>query len=142
MLIGMAEGLFLALIGIFLFQVPFTGSIILYFLSLVVFVASISGVGLFISSLCVTQQQAMLGSFIFIAPTIILSGFATPIENMPTWLQPVTCVMPLKYMLIISKGLFLKAMPAAIVFDNLWQMVVIACCTLLGAHLFFRTRLE
>ncbi len=141
-LIGMVEGLFLLCIGVFILQVPFTGSVSLFFLSLFVFVCSISGIGLFISTLCVTQQQAMLGTFIFMAPTTILSGFATPIENMPTWLQPVTYVMPLRYMLIIAKGSFLKAMPAGAVLSNVWQMVIIAMFTLLGAHLFFRRRLE
>jgi hypothetical protein len=67
----------------------------------------------------------MLGTFVFMMPSILLSGYATPIENMPTWLQPVTALIPLKYMLIISKGLFLKAMPARIVFANIWPMVII-----------------
>jgi len=141
-IVGMVEGLALLCIGVFILQVPFTGSAALFFLSLFVFVSSISGIGLFISTLCVTQQQAMLGTFVFMAPSTILSGFATPIENMPQWLQPLTSLMPLKYMLIISKGIFLKAMPGSFVFSNLWQMAVIGVFTIWGAHLFFRRRLE
>jgi ABC-2 type transport system permease protein len=122
--------------------VPFTGSLALFFLSQLVFVAAISGIGLFISSLSMTQQQATLGTFVFMMPAVLLSGFATPIENMPTWLQPVTYILPLRYMLVISKGLFLKALPAKIVFSNIWPMLVIAFFTLVGAGIFFRRRLE
>lgn len=137
-LIGMLEGTFLMVVGIMSFQVPFTGSLLLFFLTQFIFVASISGVGVFISSLCNTQQQAMLGTFIFMLPSVLLSGFATPIENMPEWLQPVSYLMPLRYMLINTKGIFLKAMPASIVVGNIWPMALIAIFTLSVAGLFFR----
>lgn len=141
-IVGMLEGTLMILVGTFILGVPFTGSVPLFFLSLFVFVTAISGVGLFISSLSATQQQAMLGTFIFMMPAVLLSGFATPIENMPTWLQPVTYLNPLKYMLVISKGLFLKAMPAKIVLSNIWPMIIIAICNLVGAGLFFKRRLQ
>lgn len=137
-LVGMLEGSLLMGLGILIYQVPFTGSLLLFFASQFVFVCAISGVGLFISSLCSTQQQAMLGTFVFMLPSVLLSGFATPIENMPTWLQPVTYLMPLKYMLINTKGIFLKAISADIVFGNVWPMAIIAAFTLLTAGLFFR----
>lgn len=140
--IGMLEGCALMVIGIWAYQVPFTGSIFLFLLSQFVFVCAISGVGLFISSLCSTQQQAMLGSFIFLLPSVLLSGFATPIENMPEWIQPFTYLIPLRYMLINTKGLFLKAMGANIVLNNIWPMVLIAIFTLTVAGLFFRKRLQ
>jgi len=140
-LIGLLEGAVMFTIGTLIFGVPFTGSLLLYGLSLFIFVASISGVGLFISSLSMTQQQAMLGTFIFMMPSVLLSGFATPIENMPTWLQPFTYVIPLRYMMIISKGLFLKAMPAWIVFENLWPLLLIGLFNIIGAGVFFRRRL-
>ena len=129
-------------VGTLILGVPFTGSLLLYMLSLFVFVCSISGIGLFISSLSSTQQQAMLGTFVFMMPSVLLSGFATPIENMPTWLQPFTYLIPLKYMLVISKGLFLKAMPAKIVLHNIWPLIVISLFNILGADPFFRRRLE
>ena len=71
-----------------------------------VFLLAVSGVGLFISSLSMTQQQAILGSFVFMVPANLLSGFATPVENIPNWLQPVSMAMPLRYFLIVSKGVF------------------------------------
>ena len=140
-LIGLLEGTLILAVGVFLFQVPFTGSLWVYYLSLFCFVCSASGVGLFISSLCSTQQQAILGTFMFMVPSVILSGFATPIENMPTWLQPVTVINPLKYMLIISKGAFLKAMPIWVVLHKTWPIALIAIVNLVGAGLFFRRRL-
>ncbi len=141
-LIGMLEGAFLLAMGIWGFQVPFTGSLALFFLSQFIFVTAISGVGLFISSLSATQQQAMLGTFVFMLPSVLLAGFATPIENMPSWLQPFTYIIPLRYMLVISKGIFLKAMPADIVFHNIWPMILIALFTLASAGFFFRKRLQ
>lgn len=140
--VGTLEGLLLFSVGVFIFGVPFTGSFILFLVSLLVFISAIGGVGLFLSSLCSTQQQAMLGTFVVMAPSVMLSGFATPIENMPVWLQPFTSVVPLKYMLIISKGIFLKEMPVSIVLNNLWPLALIACFTLTGAGWFFRRRLE
>ena len=141
-IIGLLEGTLMLTIGTLVLKVPFTGSLPLYFFSLFIFVSSISGIGLFISSLSATQQQAMLGTFVFMMPSVLLSGFATPIENMPTWLQPVTYLIPLKYMLVISKGLFLKAMPARIVFENIWQLFTIGIVNIVGAGLFFRRRLQ
>jgi ABC-2 type transport system permease protein len=141
-IIGFLEGLFMLTIGTLVLGVPFTGSLLLYFLSLFIFVSSVSGVGLFISSLSTTQQQAMLGTFVFMTPSVLMSGFATPIENMPQWLQPFTYIIPLRYMLIISKGLFLKAMPAKIVLVNVWPLIVISCVNFIGAAWFFRRRLE
>lgn len=141
-LIGLAEGCLMWVIGTWVLGVPFTGSAILFLISLTVFVTAISGIGLFISSLSATQQQALLGTFVFIMPTTLLSGFATPIENMPNWLQPVTFAMPLRYMLVISKGSFLKELPAHIIWMQIWPMVLISLFTLTTAALFFRRRLQ
>lgn len=139
--IGMAEGTVIILAAIFVFQIPFTGSLFLLYFSMFFFVSAIVGVGLFISSLSSTQQQAILGTFLFMSPAMSLSGFATPIENMPTWLQPITQLSPLKYFLIITKGTFLKEMPFHIVLSNTWQMALIACFTLSVATWLFRRRL-
>ena len=110
--------------------------------SMFVFITSIVGVGLFISSISQTQQQALLGTYVFMSPSVLLSGFATPIENMPVWLQPLTFLIPLRYFLVIAKGLFLKAMPLDTVLSNTWPMAVLAVFTLAGAGWFFSKRLE
>lgn len=138
--IGMAEGTIIILAGIFFFQIPFTGSLFALYLSMFVFISSVVGVGLFISSLSQTQQQAILGAFVFMSPSVLLSGFATPIENMPVWLQTLTYANPLRYFLVVAKGSFLKAMPWSIVFENTWPMAIIALFTLSGATWFFRKK--
>lgn len=141
-IIGMFEGSIIIFVGVFIFQIPFTGSLLLLYFSMFVFILAIVGVGLFISSLSKTQQQAVLGSFLFMSPAVLLSGFATPIENMPSWLQPVTFLIPLRYYLIIAKGIFLKDMPADIVFNNVWPMAIIAIFTLTAASWLFKRRLQ
>lgn len=141
-IISMAEGTIIIFAAIFIFGIPFTGSMFLLYFSMFFFVCSIVGVGLFISSLCSTQQQAILGTYVFMSPSVLLSGFATPIENMPDWLQPITFLIPLRYFLVIVKGIFLKAMPMSVVLNNTWPMAVIAIFTLTGATWLFRRRLE
>ena len=120
LIIGMVEGILILLVAIFAFQIPFTGSLLMLCLSMLIFVCSIVGVGLFLSSLCKTQQQALLATFVFMSNAVILSGFATPIDNMPMWLQNVTLINPLRYFLVIIRGLFLKDLPFFIVFMNLY----------------------
>ena len=141
-IIGMAEGIMMLLAAIFVFQIPFTGSIILLYISLFVFVCSIIGIGLFLSSLCKTQQQALLATFVFMATAVILSGFATPIENMPVWLQQVTYINPLRFALVIVRGLFLKNFPLKDVINNLYPIVIVAVINLGIAGWFFRKRME
>ena len=104
------------------------------------FVASIVGIGLGISSIVATQQQALLSVFTFMMPALLMCGYTTPIENMPNWLQPFTYANPLRYMMVIVKGVFLKSMPMADVIANIWPMAVIAIFTLTLATWFFRRR--
>jgi ABC-2 type transport system permease protein len=141
LIIGLIEGTVIIVAAVFIFQIPFVGSLWLLYLAMTVFISSIVGVGLFISSLSMTQQQAILGSFVFMTPAVTLSGYATPIENMPVWLQNATLLNPLRYYLVVAKGVFLKEMPATIVFENIWPMALIAIFTLTGATLFFRRRI-
>jgi ABC-2 type transport system permease protein len=141
-IVGMLEGLLMAGVGVFIFRIPFTGSLLLFIFSLFIFIYAIAGVGLFVSSLSATQQQAMLGTFVITIPSVLISGFATPIENMPIWLQLFSFLVPLRYMLIISKGLYLKNIGAHIVFNNLWPLALIALGTQTAAAILFRKRLE
>lgn len=140
-IISMAEGTIIILAAIYIFKIPLTGSLGLLYFSMFFFVCAIVGVGLFISALCSTQQQAILGSYVFMSPAVLLSGFATPIENMPVWLQYITYANPPRYFLKVARGVFLKAMPADVVFQETWPLALIALFTLTGATLFFRRRL-
>jgi ABC-2 type transport system permease protein len=128
--------------AVFIFGIPFTGSIGLLLGCLTLFILSLVGIGLMISSICSTQQQAILGTFAVVVPAILISGFATPVENMPRFLQWLAECIPLKHYLIILQGSFLKALPPAEVFANAWPMAVIAAVTLMLATLFVRSKLQ
>ena len=142
MLVGLFNGTLFLLVAKFAFGVPFTGSYLLFFGSLIVFMLSLCGIGLLVSAASMTQQQAFLGSFIATVPLMLLSGYASPIENMPHWLQIVTYADPIRYFLVIVEGLFLKAMPASVVFANTWPLAIIAVVTLSAAAWLFRARME
>jgi ABC-2 type transport system permease protein len=100
------------------------------------------GIGLMVSSICQTQQQAILGTFSVAVPLVLISGFTTPIENMPDWLQIAAKASPLKYYLIIVRGTFLKALPPADIFANAWPMALIALVTLSSAIFIVRRNLH
>lgn len=140
-IIGMIEGSVVILAGYFIFNIPFVGNWFSLYLGMFVYIMAIVGVGLFTSAMCSTQQQAILGTFLFMSPAVLLSGFATPIENMPEWLQIATYLNPLRYYLVIVKGVMLKAMPFEIVFNNIWPMALIAISNLTAATWFFHKRL-
>lgn len=142
LIIAIAEATGILLIAIHIFRIPFEGSLTLFYAAMVLFLLSIIGVGLFISSFSMTQQQGILGAFTFMVPAVALSGFASPIENMPQWLQLITLGNPLRWFLVIVRGVFLKGMPAAEVAANAWPLAVIAIVTLSAAAILFRKRME
>lgn len=142
LLIGLGHATLFVLAAVFVFGVPLRGSLVLLYLSLVVYLAAVIGVGLFISALAQTQQQAFLGSFLFMAPAVLLSGFAAPIENMPEWLQTGTLANPLRHFLVLAKGLFLKDLPLVEVLHSVVPLVLIAGVTLSVSAWLFTRRLE
>ena len=141
-IVGLVEATIILMAGIFLFKIPFTGSLFAFYLGLTIFVISIVGIGLFLSSVSSTQQQAFMKVFFFISPAIMLSGFATPIANMPEWMQQVTMINPLKYFLIIARGTFLKELGLKEIMPFTIPMVWIALFTLSGATFFFKRKLN
>lgn len=140
--IGTALGLVMISAAIVVFAVPFHGSFLVLLLSLMLFILSMVGIGLMISSVCSTQQQAILGTFAIGVPTVLLSGFATPVENMPVALQWIAQAIPLKHYLVIVQGSFMKALPVGDVFANAWPMALIAATTLSAATLLVRSKLQ
>jgi ABC-2 type transport system permease protein len=141
-LIGVGEATAMILVGIFGFGVTFHGSFIMLYASMLVYLFAVIGVGLFVSSLAKTQQQAFLGVFVFMVPSFLLSGFASPIENMPDWLQTLTLINPVRYFIVIVKGIFLKDLPLVVVLQNLWPLTIIAAITMSSAGWLFRHRVE
>jgi ABC-2 type transport system permease protein len=142
LLIGIFNGTLYLIVAQLVFGIPFTGSLLLFYVSLTTYMLALIGVGLFVSSLSMTQQQAFLGSFVVTTPLILLSGYATPIDNMPGWLQTVTYLNPARYFLNIVQGLFLKAMPLEVVVHQLWPLACIALVTLSASAWLFRARME
>jgi ABC-2 type transport system permease protein len=142
LLIGLAQATAFVLVAVLVFAVPFRGSIVLFYLGLAVYVMAVIGVGLFISALAQTQQQAFLGSFLFMAPAVLLSGFAAPIDNMPPWLQVGTLINPLRHFLVLVKGLFLQDMGTLEVLRHVAPLALIALVTLSVAAWLFTRRLE
>jgi len=141
-LIGLVEGSFILLIAVYWFEVPLRGNLGALYLGLFLFLLSAVGVGLMISSLAVTQQQGILGAFLFLVPSVILSGFATPIANMPEFVQYLTLINPMRYFLVILRGVFLEGDSYALLFDQYWPMVIIAIVTLAMAGWLFRHRIN
>jgi ABC-2 type transport system permease protein len=140
MMVAVLESNVIILIAIFWFDVPFRGDYWLLQLAMVFFVISAIGVGLMISSLSTTQQQALLGAFMFMVPAVILSGFATPIENMPEVIQWITYLDPMRYFLVIVRGIFLQDVGMDVVWSQIWPMAIIAVVTLSMAGWLFRHR--
>ena len=140
-LIGWFETTLIVVLAVVWFHVPFRGSLLTLSLGLFFFLLSTVGMGLMISSLSVTQQQGLLGAFLFIVPSIVLSGFATPIANMPHWVQQVTLLNPLRYFLVILHGVFLEGTPFHLLLDQFWPMAVIGLVNLALAGYLFRHRL-
>ncbi len=140
---GLVNGVIILFLSRIFFKLPFEGSFLLFMGALSLFLTSVVGIGLFISSIFKTQQQAMLGVFVFMFPAIILSGYTSPIENItPEFLQHLTVLNPLRFFLVISKGIILKNMNFYYVSLNLLPIVIIAIITLTGAGWAFRAKLE
>lgn len=134
--------LFMTSVAIIFFKLPFVGNIFVFLIATVISLFSIVGVGLFISSICKTQQQAILGVFTFQTPAVLLSGFISPIEDMPVILQYLTYLNPIRFYMLISKGVFLKEMSTIDVFYNLIPLIFIAFITLSLASWMFKQKLD
>lgn len=129
-------------ISVHFFDFPLVGSLAVFLAADFVALLALVGVGLFISSLCRTQQQAILGVFTFQMPAVLLSGFISPIDNMPVILQYLTYLNPLRFFLVIAKGVLLKNMDMYHVLINLTPLALIAVLTLSIAGWTFKSKLE
>ena len=141
LIISIGEASFIFFVAIFVFQVPFVGSILILYAGLISFLFSIVGIGLFISSISSTQQQGILGAFVLMVPFILMSGFATPVENMPEWLIPFTDVISLKYFLILLKGVFLKDISFDMAISLIIPMLALGLISLIFASWLFRKKI-
>jgi len=141
-LIGLLDVVMIALIGVFWFEIPLRGSPLVLLCGAVLFLVSSVAIGLFISTISSTQQQAEISTFFFTMPAFVLSGFAFPIDNMPGWIQPLTYAIPLRYFLVIIRGVFLKGVGLDILWPQMGALAGLGGAMILLSSLRFRKRLE
>ena len=120
-MIGMIDVVIVLAVIVFWFEVPVQGSVFLLLGMCLVYLLTTLGIGLFVSTISHTQQQAMItASFFFLLPMMFLSGFIFPIENMPQLIQTLTYLIPLRYFIVILRGIFLKGVGL----ETLWPQAL------------------
>lgn len=140
-LIGFADVFLISLVGVFWFGIPIRGNPAVLLLGTGLFLMSTLGAGLFISTVSQTQQQAMMTTFFYAFPAILLSGFAFPIANMPEPVQWITYLNPLRYYLVILRGVFLKGVGIGVLWPQMVGLAVLGPITLALASTRFQKTL-
>ncbi len=139
-LIGFVDVALITAIAVFWFQVPLLGNPLFLFLGTGLYLLSTLGVGLYISTVSATQQQAMMTAFFFMLPAFMLSGFVYPIANMPKVVQWFTYLNPLRYYLVIIRGVFLKGLGMEVLWPQLLALALLGTIMLaLAAGRFRKT---
>jgi len=141
-LIGLFDVSLIATVGTLWFRIPFRGQILVLFAGAILFLLCMLGVGLLISTVSSTQQQAMVTAFFFIMPAITFSGFGFPISTMPQWLQYLTYLSPLRYFLIVLRGTYLKGVGMEILWPQMLAMTALGISLLTIAVLRFHKALD
>ena len=137
-LIGYADVLLVAVVGVFWFEVPIRGSLLLLLVATTFYLMSTLGIGLFISTVSRTQQQAMMSVFFFYFPAVLLSGFMFPVANMPLLVRYLTYANPLWYFLVILRGIFLKGVGVRVLWPQMAALLLLGGATLTVATRRFR----
>jgi ABC-2 type transport system permease protein len=140
-LVGFVQATMVLLVAQLWFRIPFAGSFVTLYLGLGVFLLAAIGIGLLLSSVAATMQQAMLFSFLLIMPFSLLSGLTTPISSMPAVLQYLTLLNPLRYAIDIAHRVYLEGVGLNLLIPELWPLALIAAITLSAASWMFRHRL-
>jgi len=141
-LIGVIQATTVLLVAQLWFRIPFSGSFVTLYAGLILFLLAAVGIGLLVSAVAATMQQAMLYGFVVMMPFALLSGLTTPISNMPEFLQYFTLVNPLRYAIEIVHRVYLEGAGLDRLIPQLWPLAVIALLTLTAASWMFRHRLE
>jgi ABC-2 type transport system permease protein len=140
--IGFLESIFVTTLALLIFKVPFRGSVLLLAGAAALFLLSMLGLGLFLSTISHTQQQASMTSFFFIQPAFMLSGFTFPIRNMPQPVQWITYLNPLRYFMDIVRGVFLKGAGIDALWSQMLLLGVFGVAILVSSALRFHKRLD
>jgi ABC-2 type transport system permease protein len=141
-LIGLFDAALITAVGTFWFRVPLRGSLLVLLAGTVLYLFCALGVGLLISTISENQQQAMVSAFFFLMPAIIFSGFASPISSMPGGLQLLTYADPLRYFIVILRGVFLKGVGFDVLWPQMASLAVFAVLILLASVLRFHKSLD
>jgi ABC-2 type transport system permease protein len=141
-LIGLFDVSLIAAVGTLWFQIPFRGHISVLLMGSILFIICMLGVGLLISTVSSTQQQAMVTAFFFIMPAIAFSGFGFPISTMPQWMQYLTYLVPLRYFLVVLRGSYLKGVGFGILWPQMAAMAGLGVGLLTVAILRFHKALD
>jgi len=141
MVIGLGQSSTILLMAQLWFHIPFAGSFVVLYAGLGLFLMAAVGLGLLVSSIAATMQQAMLYGFLLVMPFALLSGFTTPFSSMPEGLQTAMAINPLRYALDITKRVYLEGAGFASLLTDFTPLVVIGLVTLAGAAWLFRRRL-
>jgi ABC-2 type transport system permease protein len=129
-------------IGVFWFGVPIHGSLTLLLALSAVFLMTSLGIGIFISSVTNTQQEAMLSVWLILLPSIFLAGFFFPVEAMPTALQWISYAVPLRYMIVIMRGIIVKGVGLEVLAGQVGALLIFGVVIMAFAATRFRKRLE
>ena len=140
--ISLVQMILVTILAKFWFDVPIAGSLPLLFLATCLFLLSTLGVGLFISTVSSTQQQAMMTTFFFILPFFMLSGFVFPIANMPVVVQWFSYLNPLRFFLVILRGIFLKGVGIHVLWPQFLALTILGTVLFAGAISRFQKRLD
>jgi ABC-2 type transport system permease protein len=140
-IVGFADMALITVVGVLWFGVPIRGSFALLILATAIYILSALGIGLFISTVSKTQQQALMATMLFYMPSILLSGFAFPVENMPLFFQYVTHLNPLRHYLVVIRGIFLKGTGLDILWPQLAALFLIGIILIGLSSIRFKKRL-
>jgi len=140
--ISLVQTVLITILGVLWFGIPLRGSVLLLLFSTCIYLFTTLGIGLFISTISSTQQEAMMSVFLFYMPTMLLSGFAYPIANMPKVIQWFTFINPLRYFMVVIRSIFLKGVGIEVIWTQLLPLLVIGFFVLSLSTLKFRKSLS
>jgi ABC-2 type transport system permease protein len=141
-LVGLFDFALIVVLGMLVFGIPFQGNGLLLLAGAILFLFTTLGVGMFISTVSTTQQQAIMATFFFFQPAFMLSGFAFPIRNMPELVQWITYLNPLRYFITICRGIFLKGSGLNVLWPEFLALAVFGIAILSFSAARFRKRLD
>ena len=141
-LISLVQILLITVLGVFWFNLPLRGSILFLLFSTCIYLFTTLGIGLFISTISSTQQEANMSIFLYYLPTVLLSGFAYPISNMPVIIQWSTIFNPMRYFMVVIRSIFLKGVGIEVLWPQLLPLLLIGIVVITLSSLRFRKGLS